>query len=137
MNPFARFSLVRLLLAGGAVILLAGMLVVGTWVEREIESGVISRAGMVTGLYVDSLVSPHLQSLADNGELREADRSSLDRLLSGTPLGQHIVAFKIWARDGRILYSTNPALIARRFEVKPALASAFAGEVRSQIADLG
>ena len=64
MNPFARFSLVRLLLAGGAVILLAGMLVVGTWVEREIESGVISRAGMVTGLYVDSLVTPHLQSLA-------------------------------------------------------------------------
>ena len=137
MNPFARFSLVRLLLAGGAVILLAGMLVVGTWVEKQIESGVINRAGLLTSLYVDSLVSPHLQSLADNGELREADRSSLDRLLSGTPLGQHIVAFKIWARDGRILYSTNPALIARRFEVKPALASAFAGEVRSQIADLG
>jgi signal transduction histidine kinase len=136
MNPFARFSLVRLLLAGGAVILLAGMLVVGTWVEREIESGVISRAGMVTGLYVDSLVTPHLQSLAGNGELREADRAALDRLLSGTPLGQHIVSFKIWAPEGRVLYSTNPALIGRQFEVKPALASAFAGQVHSHIADL-
>ena len=136
MNPFARFSLVRLLLAGGAVILLAGMLVVGTWVGSEIESGVVSRAGMVTGLYVDSLVTPHLQSLAGDGELREADRAELDRLLSGTPLGQHIVAFKIWAPEGRILYSTNPALIGRQFEVKPALASAFAGEVRSHIADL-
>jgi len=136
MNPFARFSLVRLLLAGGAVILLAGMMVVGTWVGSEIESGVISRAGIVTSLYVDSLVSPHLQSLAGNGELRESDRPALDRLLSGTPLGQHIVAFKVWAPDGRILYSTNPALIGRRFEVKPALAAAFAGQVRSHIADL-
>jgi len=136
MNPFARFSLVRLLLAGGAVILLAGMLVVGTWVEREIESGVINRAGMVTGLYVDSLVTPNLQSLANNGELREADRAALDRLLSGTPLGQHIVAFKIWTPEGRILYSTNPTLIGRQFEVKPALASAFTGEVHSHIADL-
>ncbi len=89
MNLIARFSLVRLLLAGGAVILLAGMLVVGTWVGREIERGVISRAGMVTSLYVDSLVSAHLQSLASNRELREADRAALDRLLSGTPLGQH------------------------------------------------
>jgi signal transduction histidine kinase len=136
MNLLARFGLVRLLLAGGAVILLAGMMVVGTWVGSEIESGVISRAGMVTSLYVDSLVTPHLQSLAGNGELREADRAALDRLLSGTPLGQHIVAFKVWAPDGRILYSPNPALIGRRFEVKPALASAFAGAVRSHIADL-
>ncbi|MBI1965386.1 MAG: sensor histidine kinase [Betaproteobacteria bacterium] len=136
MKVLARFTLLRLLLAGGAVILLAGMLVVGTWVEREIENGVISRAGMVTSLYMDSLVTPHLQSLAGNGELREADRAALDRLLSGTPLGQHIVAFKIWATDGRILYSTNPALIGRQFPVRRVLAGAFAGQVHSRIADL-
>lgn len=136
MNLLARVSLVRLLLAGGAVILLAGMLVVGSWVESEIESGVISRAGAVTGIYVDSVVSPHLQSLVNNGDLREEDRAALDRLLTRTPLGRHIVAFKTWAPDGRILYSTTPALTGRRFEVKPALAAAFAGQVRSQIADL-
>ena len=136
MNLLARFSLVRLLLAGGAVILLAGMVVVGTWVVKEIESGVINRAGLMTSLYVDSFVSLHLQSLASNGQLREVDRAALDRLLSGTSLGQHIVAFKIWAPDGRILYSTNPALVGRQFPVKPALASAFAGQVHTQIADL-
>ncbi|MBI3938652.1 MAG: sensor histidine kinase [Betaproteobacteria bacterium] len=136
MNPFARFSLVRLLLAGGAVILLVGMMFVGTWVEREIETGVINRAGLVTSLYVDSFVSPHLQSLAGGGQLRDVDRAALDRLLTGTSLGRHIVAFKVWAPDGRILYSTNPALVGRRFPVKPSLASAFAGHVYSQIADL-
>jgi signal transduction histidine kinase len=136
MNLLARWGLVRLLLAGGAVILLAGMLVVGTWVEREIEKGVISRAGLVTSLYVDSFVSPHLQLLGENGGLREADRAALDRLLSGTSLGRHIVAFKIWAHDGGVLYSTNAALIGRRFPVKPGLAAALAGQVHSKIADL-
>ena len=136
MNLLARLSLVRLLLAGGAVILLAGMIAVGTWVGSEIENGVISRAGTVTSLYVDSLVSAHVQSLADEGKLRDADRAALDRLLSGTPLGQHIVAFKVWAPDGRILYSSNPALTGRQFAMKPALAGAFAGQVHSNIADL-
>jgi len=136
MNLLARIGLVRLLLAGGAVILLVGMLVVGTWVEREIEGGVTSRAALVTSLYVDSLVSPNLQSLAGGGELSGADRAALDRLLAGTPLGQHIVAFKVWAPDGRILYSTNPALIGRRFPVGKALTSAFAGHVYPQIAGL-
>ena len=136
MNRLARFGLVRLLLTGGAVILLAGMLVVGTWVEREIERGVASRAALVTSLYVDSLVAPHLQSLAGAGELGEAHRAALDGLLAGTALGQHIVAFKVWAPDGRILYSTNPALVGRRFAVGKALGSAFAGHVYSQIANL-
>jgi signal transduction histidine kinase len=136
MNLLARFSLLRLLLAGGTVILLVGVLVMGTWVSNEIESGVISRAGLVTSLYVDSVVAPHLQALAGEGQLRDTDRTALDGLLSGTPLGQHIVAFKIWAPDGRVLYSTNPALIGRQFPVRPALASAFAGEVHSQISDL-
>ncbi|MBI3916277.1 MAG: sensor histidine kinase [Betaproteobacteria bacterium] len=136
MKLLARLSLVRLLLAGGGVILLAGMLVIGTWVQWEIESGVISRAGAVTSLYVDSFVSPHLQSLAHSGQLGEADRAALGRLLSGTALGQHIVAFKIWTSDGRVLYSTNPTIVGRQFSVKPALASAFASEVHSEISDL-
>ena len=136
MNPLARFSLIRLLLAGGAVILLAGMLVMGTWVGKEIESGIVNRAGMMTSLYVDSVVASHLQSLARDGQLGEADRMALDRLLSGTVLGQHIAALKIWAPDGRILYSTNPALVGRRFDVKPALSSAFAGGVHSEVSNL-
>ena len=136
MNPFAQFSLLRLLLAGGTVILLVGMVFVGAWVEREVESGVVSRAGFVTGLYVDSFVSPHLQSLARGGQLRDVDREALERLLSGTPLGQKIVVIKIWAPDGRVLYANNPALVGRQFPVKPVLASAFAGLVHAHISDL-
>ncbi|OGA03357.1 MAG: hypothetical protein A3H35_13965 [Betaproteobacteria bacterium RIFCSPLOWO2_02_FULL_62_17] len=136
MNPFARYGLLRLLLSGGAVILLAGMLVVGTWISKELESGYIDHLGFLTSLYMESFVSPHVQSLPGNGQLSEVDRIALDGLLSGTPLGRQVVAFKLWASDGSVLYSRNPALIGRKFEVKPALASAFANKIHSEITDL-
>src|SRR3989304_9068422 len=88
MNPFARFGLVRLLLAGGGVILLAGMLIIGTWISKELESGHIDHIGSITSLYMESFVSPHVQSLPGNGQPREVDRTALDGLLSGTPLGR-------------------------------------------------
>ena len=136
MKLFARFSLIQQVLAGGAVILLAGMLIVGTWVASEIEGGVVKRAGLVTGLYVDSFVSPLLQSLAGGGTLREIDRDDLDRLLSATPLGQQIVLIKIWAPGGGVLYSNDRTLIGRRFPDKPMLAAAFAGQAHSHITGL-
>jgi signal transduction histidine kinase len=136
MITFTRLSLVGQLLAGGAVILVAGMLVVGLWMSEDLERGHVDHVGLITGLYVDSFVAPHLQSLGNGGQLREADRFALDRLLADTPLGKEVLALKIWASDGRILYSTDPRLIGRQFPVKPALAAAFAGQVRTQLSGL-
>ena len=136
MNLLSRFSLIHQMLAGGAVILLVGMLLVGSWVAREIESGVVSRAGLMTGLYVDSFVSPRLQSLAGGGLLRESDRDDLDRLLSTTPLGRQIVVIKVWAPDGRVLYSNDRTLIGKRFRETPTRHAAFAGRAFSHISDL-
>jgi len=137
MKVFARFSLVQQMLAGGAVVLLVGALVVGTWVAGEIERGVISRAGLVTGLYVDSFVSPMLQSVAGGGALRDTDRDALDHLLTTTPLGRQIVVIKVWAPDGRVLYSNDRSLIGQRDAPQPMLAAAFAGIAQSQLTDLG
>ncbi|MBI5921088.1 MAG: sensor histidine kinase [Betaproteobacteria bacterium] len=136
MNLFARFSLVRQLLTGGGVILLAGMIVIGTWVQHEIESGVIGRAGTVTSLYVDSFISPHLESVTGGGQMRDVDRDALHLALTGTPFSQQIVSIKIWAPDGTILYSSNPALVGRKFPLKQELVAAFAGQLRSHITDL-
>lgn len=136
MKIDARFSLMQQLLAGGGVILLGGMLIVGAWVAREIESGVVRRAGLVTSLYVDSFVTPLLQSLADGEPLREIDRDDLDSLLSTTPLGQQIVVMKVWSPGGRVTYSNNRELVGRRFPENPTLAAAFAGQAHSHITGL-
>ncbi len=136
MFAFNRLSLARQFLLASFLILLIGMLVIGMWVGRQIEIGVTNRTAAVTALYVDSFIAPHLQSLAHADQLDAEHLTSLGTLITGTPLGQRIVAFKVWRADGTILYSTNPALIGRKFSITPALAHAFAGEVRTEISDL-
>ncbi len=136
MLAFTRLNLARQFLLVSFFILLAGMLIIGAWVGEQIEIGVVNRTAAVTALYVDSFIAPHLQDLARSDQLDAGHLASLGSLLDGTPLGQRIVAFKVWGGDGRILYSTNPALIGRKFPVSSSLAAAFAGEVHTEISDL-
>ncbi len=136
MNPFTRLSLVQRFLLTGGIVFAGGMAAVGAWVAWQIEAGVVNRTGAVTSTFVDSFVSPHLQSLAHADRLRDADGVALDQLLSGTPLGRQIVAFKVWRRDGTVLYGSNAEIVGRNFPVKPALAAAFEGKVSSRVADL-
>jgi signal transduction histidine kinase len=136
MNLLSKLSLVHRFLLIGFVVLLAGMAFIGTWVGRQIETGVISGTGIVTNMYLDGAVSPHVQSLASGDRLDGADQLALDRMLSGSRLGEHIVALKIWGRNGRIMYSSaEPSLVGRVFPMESPLASAFSGEVRSRIVE--
>ncbi|HUX23315.1 MAG TPA: sensor histidine kinase [Burkholderiales bacterium] len=136
MNAFSRLSLVQRFLLIGFLILLGGMALIGTWVGNEIQRGVISGTGLVTNMYLDGAISPHVQSLATGDRLDDADRVALDRMLSGTHLGEHIVALKIWGRNGRILYdSADPSAVGTIYAMEPALASAFSGEVRSRVVE--
>jgi signal transduction histidine kinase len=131
-----RLTLSRQFLVASFPVVLAGMLVVGWYVAAAIERGVINRLAGVTSLYVDSFLAPQLQVLRTHGALTPEVQASLDRLLGNTPLGQKIVAFKIWSADGHVLYSTNPELIGRQFPVDEGLAAAFEGRVHSEISDL-
>jgi signal transduction histidine kinase len=136
MNAFSRLSLVHRFLLIGFLILLSGMALIGTWVGSQIETGVISGTGIVTNMYLDGAISPHVQSLAGGDRLDNADRVALDRMLSGTHLGEHIVALKIWGRNGRVIYdSADPSAVGTVYAMEQPLALAFLGEVRSRIVE--
>lgn len=136
MVAFSRLSLSRQFLLASLPILLMGMLAVGWWVGKTIERGVVHRLGGVTSHYVESFVSPHLQNLTHADALEDANRAALESLLVDTPLGKRIVAFKIWDRSGRVLYSTDAALIGRTFAIGEGLAAALAGDVHSEVSEL-
>ncbi|MEK7808872.1 MAG: sensor histidine kinase, partial [Chloroflexota bacterium] len=136
MFAFTSLSLARQFLLMSFLILCMGMIIIGVWVGRQIEIGVANRTAAVTALYVDSFIAPHLQDLNHTDQLNADHLNALGSLISGTPLGQRIVAFKVWSAEGRILYSTNPSLIGRKFKLSPALAAAFAGEVQTEISNL-
>lgn len=136
MITFVRSSLSRQFLLISFPVLLAGMLVIGSLIGQQVEESVVHRMGGVTGLYVDSFIAPHAQTLLHSDDLRATDRAALDALLTKTPLGKRIVSFKIWRPDGRILYSADTALIGRTFPVGEGLTAALAGRVHSEVSEL-
>jgi signal transduction histidine kinase len=133
MSFSARMSLTRKLLIGGFAVMLAGSLVLGNWLSGSIENRMIRHEGELFALYVDSVLSDQVQSLAGDGLPSDAGMLALDKLLYGTKLGERIVGFKLWSRDGRVLYSTDLTQIGLHSEIKPALAAAFRGETESRM----
>jgi signal transduction histidine kinase len=118
------------------VVLAVGMVVIGVWVQKEISRAVIERTAGVTALYVDSLIAPGVQDFTGSGFIGPEGRRYLDDILEDTPLGAEVVSFKIWRRDGTIIYSPNGEIIGRAFPVAEDLASAFEGDVTAAISDL-
>jgi len=126
----------RFLLVSLAVVVVGGAAL--AWVLGQlIETSAINRTTSVTALYVESFVAPELQSLANSSSLTQPEIDSLQSLLSpSSPVGQRIVAFRIWSTDGRILYSPNPELMGRRFAMDGDRGRAAQGAVTGDISNL-
>lgn len=129
------FSLAHRFAVFCLVVLVAGALIIGTWVGREIERGVIERTSAMTALYVDSFVEPRLSGLGE-GEISGADLQALGTLLTETPLGRKIVSFKVWSADGQVVFARDPALVGQRFSISGGLATALSGDVSSRLSGL-
>lgn len=134
MNRFRHLTHSTQFVVASFPILLAGMLVIGFVVEREIEHAVVKRIGEVQSLYVDSLVAPHVAALlADPGD--PGKRVALDALFADTTLGKRIVAFILWRPDGRVLYSNEHDLIGRSLPVRRGIDAAMGGDVYAKVID--
>src|ERR1041384_1043280 len=102
-----KWSLARTFLVIHFAIVLAGVLVTGAWIANQIETSVLDRTAGVTSLYVESLVSPRLQTLPQTPSLSADEIADLDALVTGTALGRGVVVFKIWSPQGQVLYSPD------------------------------
>ena len=131
-----RWSLARKFLLANLVVVLVGVLITGSWLGIQIQTSVLDRTAVLTSLYVDSVVSPHLQSLSSGSELAPDDIAALDSLIANTGLGQSVVVFKVWSPDGRIVYSPDRRLMGRQFPVDPFLERSLEGDVTAEISDL-
>jgi signal transduction histidine kinase len=130
LNLLQKFTL------GSLIVMLSSGLLLGWWVGREIEQGVVQRTAATTALYVNSFLAPQFQDLELPNAISSAGIAHLDRLLRDTVIGRQIVLFKLWGRDGLVLYSTNKKQIAKRFPIDDSLKSAWSGQVISSISTL-
>lgn len=133
---FRTWSLARRFMASSLVVLLAAMGFVGYWVSQQIEEGVVHRTAATTALYVDSLISQPAQDLGTGSQLSAASRQRIDWLLTGTPLGEQVLVFKLWDRGRRIVYSSDAALVGQASPPNNGnLDQALAGNVSGDLGD--
>ena len=122
-------SLVRKFMIMGGLVVIAGAVVIGSWVARQIEEGVTRNAAITSALYVDSFISPLTIELQEKDTLSVGPIRALDEIFNNGPVGSRMVSVKIWRPDGTIVYTNDYDLIGQRFEVTDNLRSASNGEV--------
>jgi hypothetical protein len=130
-------SLVRRFAVAGGLVMLAGALVIGSWVESRIERGVIRQSATATAHYLEAIIAPLAQELDKGESLSPGPRRALEELLASPPVRSRIASFKIWKDGGRVVWATDPDLIGRRFPVGDDLRAAWEGAVAADFADFG
>src|SRR5918993_501068 len=133
---WASLTLARQFSLAGSAVLLAGMVVIGLWVTRQIGDDVTRNTAAAMALYVDSVIAPLLPDVRDGDVLPEGARRALDETLSQGALGRRLASFKIWKKGGLVAYSSRPELIGRRFEPTDNLKRAWSGQVTAEFDEL-
>ncbi len=122
-------------MAGGLVMLVAAV-TMAVWVSDRIERGVVANTANATALYMESVISPASQELARSDELSPGAVQALTEIFRETPLGEHVVSYKIWKSGGLVAYASNPDLIGKTFPPDEELQAAWAGKVVASFSDL-
>jgi signal transduction histidine kinase len=118
------------------LVLLAGALVIGTWVSRAISHGVLNRSAATSALYAEAFLGPGVHDLSFDEPLPFEFIEDLDALFGSTDFGEQVVSVKLWSTDGTLRYSRDTRLIGHQFRVKGGLARALDGEVVSHVSSL-
>jgi signal transduction histidine kinase len=112
-----------------AIVLLAGMISIGLWVEDRIVRAVTFNTAAAVALYMENSVAPLLQELQTSNELMPATQEKLDQLLAQPLVSEHILSMRIWRFDGTVVYSKWKELIGQRFPTSSNFRRAVAGEL--------
>lgn len=132
-SSFHSLSLSKQFLIVSFPVILLGSLAIGWWIGSQVKESVVQRMGTITALFVDSFIAPHVQTLEMRSELAPEDIDLLNKDLKEMIQSQKIVSLKIWNKQGRVLYSTEPSVIGKTLAVDEDLASAFSGKIFSEI----
>ena len=126
------WSLARQFAVAGGAVMLGAMLAAGYWVSAVIEAGVVRNTANTTALYMESVLSPLSQELAEEDRLSPGATRALEEIFENTPLGERVASYKIWKRGGLVAAASDPSLVGLTFEPTQNLREAWSGEVRAE-----
>jgi signal transduction histidine kinase len=133
-GPNAVGSLVRF-----GLLALVPLIALGAVLAHELNADVQQRyldtARSSATLITRVGIQPLLNAQQVDGGLTSPDIAAIDGKLQGAALSKDVRRIKVWNRSGTIVYSDNPSLIGRTFQVDGDLHAALAGNSSASITD--
>lgn len=123
-------------LAGGTMLVVALVLCALAMMSIVTENVITQRAA-TTALFVDSVVSPHLQELATTTLVSPETGAFLDDVMQQPAFISRFPYLDVWLSDGTIAYSNSHEIIGRRFPLPPGVKQALQGQVIASFTELG
>lgn len=118
------------------IVILIGMTVLGAWVSDRIAHGVIQASASNAALYLTSFLEPHVQDLAAGEALSEPERQHIEVTFRRIIGQSKITGIKIWARGGKLAYSSDGLRTGSTFPESEELRRAWAGSIEAEYDEL-
>jgi len=132
-----RLSLASRFALAMGVVLIAATFAIGAFVTARIEESVVRNSANATAIFMESVISPISQQLADSETLSPGAQRALVEIFNNTPLGQRVISYKFWRRDGFLIDASNRDLVGQTFALTENLRRAWDGEVMADFEELG
>ncbi|MBS4009952.1 MAG: two-component sensor histidine kinase [Roseovarius sp.] len=120
----------------GGIVSLIGMVLIAAFVNSRIESAVVRNSAISAAVYMESLIAPLSQELADGNALSEERRAKLEELLARPATRERILSVKIWKEGGHVAYASDGAMIGQTFKAHDDLLQAWQGDIIAGFDDL-
>lgn len=115
VDRWRRLGLTRQFLFAALLVMSAFLLVGGHLQSRLITEHLVDSSTRVASIYMEGIISPHVQSLTHSPRLLPEEQSQLESSIADTGLRTQIQQIKIWLPDGTIAYASDASLIGKRF----------------------
>src|SRR3990170_1080737 len=85
-GPFGRLNFSRQFVVVSFAVLVAGMIIIGTWIGRQIEGSAVKSATAIAAVYVESILAAQLRQYTSGGGFGSETHAALDRVFVEAPL---------------------------------------------------
>lgn len=103
---WARHTLSTRFLIASIFVICTAMLHIGAWVDGRIRQSVVEPAASASAHFMERVIRPYIQELADKSELSPASKIALGGLVD--PTSRHgILDIKVWLPDGTLVYASH------------------------------
>jgi signal transduction histidine kinase len=131
LNRWRHLRLTRQFLLAALLVVAAFLLIGGNLQSRLITQHLVDSSTRVASIYMEGIISPHVQSLTHSRRLLPEERLQLESSIADTGLRTQIQQIKIWLPDGTIAYASDESLIGQQFSSESVRLAASGETVRN------